>query len=132
MWWRNLFYILSNLGWIHASAIENDQLSFANELVGRPKGSLAPEVVPEHHSLGDSDRVVMYTVEMKVVVKDKTLNSVFTLVLMLMVIINTVNMGSQGPDSIERQFALSLGLKNGSRLGLRFPTIGKSLQILVV
>ena len=46
-------------------------MSFANELVGRPKGSLPPEVVPEEYVLGDEDRVVMYTVEMKVVVKDK-------------------------------------------------------------
>ena len=52
-------------------SITTEQLSFANELVGRPKGSLTPEVVPEHHTLSNEDRVVMYTVEMKVVVKDK-------------------------------------------------------------
>ena len=101
---------------------DKKQLSFANELVGRHKGSRAPELVPEQHTLGSEERIVMHTVEMKVVIKDKTLNGVFTLVLMLMVIINTVNMGSQlDLDVIKEVFKEPIG-----------PAVGFASQFLIM
>lgn len=71
------------------------QLSLANELVGRRKSDVVAEEASAHHDLSYDERQVVNKVDMKVVVKDRTLNMIFTGVMTLMVVVNTVNMGGQ-------------------------------------
>ncbi len=49
----------------------------------------------KHFTLRYDRRVVVNSVDMMVAVKDRTLNMVFTGVMTLMVIVNTINMGGQ-------------------------------------
>jgi len=46
-------------------------------------------------TLSKDHRTLMREIPVEVVVKDKTLNNIFTLVLTVMIIVNTVNMGGQ-------------------------------------
>ena len=49
----------------------------------------------QHVALTYTDRRLLREIEVLVAVKDKTLNNIFTLVVTLMIIVNTVNMGGQ-------------------------------------
>lgn len=49
----------------------------------------------EHFHLNSTARQLMRTTKLKVILKDQTLNRLFTLIMSLMIIVNTINMGGQ-------------------------------------
>ena len=48
-----------------------------------------PKMGQKHHNLSGDSRVVMSAIDVKVIIKETNLNKMFTLILMLVVVINT-------------------------------------------
>ncbi len=53
------------------------------------------EDLAQHVTLNPENRTLMREIPVSVLVKDKTLNNIFTLVMTVMIVVNTVNMGGQ-------------------------------------